>query len=350
MLVHPNRNYTRYSNCGFFNIIGSLEILGNIAGLTNSIRSGLHDFWYEPQNGTNPGEIFRGFGKGTYSLLQQSIHGLTSSVSSLTSALGTGLAYASGDTDFAKKRSINKGKIKPKNMADGLFKGSKKLALSAWDGISGIVKDPIQGMEEDGVKGAVLGFGQGVMGFVCKPLVGVLDGCSDLVYGKTLQKLINFFYLFTSINSTSSSTGTSADISSNREPQPIYFGQLFLSPMEFIISFRDLDETLMNDNDNNDNNNNDNKTKNKTTSDNDYSSLNRSSMHLAPLLNDNNNNNNSNNSSIPLLNDIMFQFGVVVVNFDCAVIPMNLRICEFLNVRITIYIFRNYLINIEWNH
>ena len=63
-------------------------------------------------------------------MVQQSIQGLTHSVSSLTSALGTGL-YASGDTDFAKQRSILKGKqnSKPKNMADGIFKGGKKLTI-----------------------------------------------------------------------------------------------------------------------------------------------------------------------------------------------------------------------------
>eukprot|EP01083_Nonionella_stella_P301013 1030575_1 len=183
-----NRLSSHYSGellRGFFNIIGSLEILGNIAGLTNSVRSGLQDFWFEPQAGTTPAEVFRGFGKGTYSLLQQSIRGLTHSVSSLTSALGTGLAYASGDTDFAKQRSMLKGKqnSKPRNMADGIFKGGKKLASSTWHGISGIWKDPIQGGHEDGVKGAIAGFGQGVMGLVCKPLVGVMDLGSDLVSG-----------------------------------------------------------------------------------------------------------------------------------------------------------------------
>merc|ERR1719242_1843549 len=70
-------HYTGELLRGFFNIIGSLEILGNIAGLTNSVRSGLQDFWFEPQNGTTPGQVFKGFGKGTYSLMQHSIQGLT---------------------------------------------------------------------------------------------------------------------------------------------------------------------------------------------------------------------------------------------------------------------------------
>ena len=203
-----NRLSSHYSGellRGFFNIIGSLEILGNIAGLTNSVRSGLQDFWFEPQNGTTPGEVFKGFGKGTYSLLQQSIQGLTHSVSSLTSALGTGLAYASGDTDFAKQRSILKGKqtSRPKNMADGIFKGGKKLAHSTWDGISGIWKDPIQGAAEDGYKGAIAGFGQGVMGLVCKPLVGVMDLGSDLVsgIGNTLPS-VNNYNILTSVTPT----------------------------------------------------------------------------------------------------------------------------------------------------
>lgn len=170
---------------GFFNIIGSLEILGNIAGLTNSVRSGMHDFWFEPQNGTTPGQVFKGFGKGTYSLVQHSVQGLTHSVSSITSALGTGLAHISGDSDFAKQRSIAKGRrhAQPKNMADGIFKGGKKFANSTWDGISGIWKDPIEGAAEDGVKGAVSGLGQGVLGLFCKPLVGVMDLGSDLVSG-----------------------------------------------------------------------------------------------------------------------------------------------------------------------
>ena len=34
-------------------------------------------------------------------------------------------------------------------------------------------------------------------------------------------------------------------------------------------------------------------------------------------------NNNNGGNNVPLLNDIIFQFGVVVVNFDCAVIRVS---------------------------
>ena len=40
-----------------------------------------------------------------------------------------------------------------------------------------------KGAAEDGAKGAISGLGQGVMGLVCKPLVGVMDLGSDLVSG-----------------------------------------------------------------------------------------------------------------------------------------------------------------------
>jgi hypothetical protein len=48
----------------------------------------------------------------------------------------------------------------------------QEFGLGFWDGISGLVMQPIKGAQETGARGCVKGFGKGVAGVAFKPVAG----------------------------------------------------------------------------------------------------------------------------------------------------------------------------------
>jgi len=76
------------------------------------------------------------------------------------------------DKDTKKQR---KQEHKAKNAKDGFKTGAKVLGHGVFDGLTGIVMDPVKGAQRSGVKGFGIGIGTGVIGVVSKPVVGGLD-------------------------------------------------------------------------------------------------------------------------------------------------------------------------------
>ena len=60
------------------------------------------------------------------------------------------------------------------------------LGTGLFQGIVGVVGDPVKGAQQEGVAGFFKGFGKGLLGVVAKPTSGVLD-----LAGKTLKGLGN---------------------------------------------------------------------------------------------------------------------------------------------------------------
>jgi len=54
----------------------------------------------------------------------------------------------------------------------GMKAGGKGLGYGLFDGISGIVMQPVKGAKKDGILGGIKGFGKGIGGVVCKPAAG----------------------------------------------------------------------------------------------------------------------------------------------------------------------------------
>ena len=76
----------------------------------------------------------------------------------------------------------------------GLKSGSRAacsaFVFGIYDGVTGLVLQPVQGAKEAGVKGAVKGVGKGVGGFVLKDLAAILEPPAYLLKGgyKQLMK------------------------------------------------------------------------------------------------------------------------------------------------------------------
>ena len=137
-------------------------------GLFSNIGTGVKDFFYEPAQGLvkSPEEFGKGLAKGSVSLAKHTTYGLFNTVSKLTGTAGKGLATLSFDDDYLKQRKIRQTNEKPKHVGEGLLYGTKSLGQGIFNGVTGIVTQPIKGAKKDGALGFAKGFGRGIIGYL----------------------------------------------------------------------------------------------------------------------------------------------------------------------------------------
>lgn len=61
---------------------------------------------------------------------------------------------------------------------DGISSGGRSIYKGFESGITGLVKQPVQGMKEDGFVGAIKGGLKGIAGLFTKSLTGIIDATS----------------------------------------------------------------------------------------------------------------------------------------------------------------------------
>ncbi|KAI9292119.1 vacuolar protein sorting-associated protein vps13 [Neoconidiobolus thromboides FSU 785] len=168
-------------------IVGSADVIGNPVGLFNNLSSGVVDIFYEPYQGfvmsDRPQDFGIGLARGTASFVKKTVFGLSDSFSKITGSLGKGLAEVTMDKAFIDRRRLNKTRNKPKHALYGVAQGANSLGSSVASGISGVVLQPIEGAERDGVSGFFRGVGKGLVGVVAKPMVGAFDLVSNVAEG-----------------------------------------------------------------------------------------------------------------------------------------------------------------------
>ncbi|KAE9373572.1 glycosyltransferase family 1 protein [Stipitochalara longipes BDJ] len=84
-----------------------------------------------------------------------------------------GLAQGFQSIPLAYGDTMTREREKVRGVASGVRVGSKELAYGFYDGITGLVTQPIRGAQERGVIGAIAGIGKGVGGLVLKPGAGL---------------------------------------------------------------------------------------------------------------------------------------------------------------------------------
>jgi len=178
-------HYTRQGIQEVYKILGSAEFLGNPVGLFNNIGTGFKDFFFEPAQGfiKSPEEFGKGLAKGTLSLVKHSVYGTFNTVSKLSGAVGKGIATLSFDPEYIQKRQVRHVAEKPKHFGEGLLYGFKDLGTGMFDGLSGIVTQPVKGARKEGALGFVKGLGRGFIGMGIKPVVGAIDLVSRTTEG-----------------------------------------------------------------------------------------------------------------------------------------------------------------------
>ncbi|XP_060560724.1 intermembrane lipid transfer protein Vps13-like isoform X2 [Ruditapes philippinarum] len=165
-------------------LVLGLDVLGNPFGLLRGMAEGLEDLFYEPYQGAiqGPEEFAEGLALGVRSLFGHAVGGAAGAVSRITGTLGKGLAALTLDDEYQKKRreAMNK---RPANVGEGFARGGKGLVMGVFDGVTGIVRKPIEGAKKEGVEGFFKGVGKGLVGVVTRPTSGVIDFASSSFEG-----------------------------------------------------------------------------------------------------------------------------------------------------------------------
>jgi hypothetical protein len=78
------------------------------------------------------------------------------------------------DKEYSRQRDIKKQR-KAKHVGEGLLFGFRDLLQGTFEGVTGIVTQPVKGAIEGGVEGFFKGVGKGLVGVVAKPTVGAID-------------------------------------------------------------------------------------------------------------------------------------------------------------------------------
>ena len=61
------------------------------------------------------------------------------------------------------------------------------MGKGIFDGVTGLVMQPVKGAKEEGAKGFFKGFGKGIIGIATKPVAGVIDMATKTTEGITSQ-------------------------------------------------------------------------------------------------------------------------------------------------------------------
>jgi len=178
------QHYIRQGIQQVYKILGCQDALGNPVGLFTNIGSGVMDFFYEPAKGIieGPQAFAKGLAKGTASLVKNTVYATFNSAGKVVGALGKGVATLSCDDEYVKRRQANQRK-KPKHFLDGAAQGALALGRGFFDGVTGIIVKPVQGVRREGAVGLFKGIGQGVIGVAVKPIAGVLEMTSKTAEG-----------------------------------------------------------------------------------------------------------------------------------------------------------------------
>lgn len=158
-------------------LLASNSLIGNPSALFDSIAIGTRDFFVEPANAKGSADFIASIGRGSSSLLTNTVGGLVGSIGAIPKAMAQGLETAVGDRDYlAERDSIRGGRARiVSSPAQGLVTGALSFGHGIASAAAGLIRDPIQGAAEEGASGFIKGLGKGFIGGVLKPITGALD-------------------------------------------------------------------------------------------------------------------------------------------------------------------------------
>lgn len=158
-------------------LLTSNSLIGNPSALFDSIAIGTRDFFVEPASAKGSADFIASIGRGSSSLLTNTVGGIVGSLGGIPRAVAQGLETAMGDRDYlAERDSIRGGRARVvSSPAQGLFTGALSFGHGIASGAAGLIRDPIQGAAEAGPSGFIRGLGKGFIGGVLKPITGALD-------------------------------------------------------------------------------------------------------------------------------------------------------------------------------
>eukprot|EP00177_Eucheuma_denticulatum_P002510 GFKZ01004506.1.p1 GENE.GFKZ01004506.1~~GFKZ01004506.1.p1 ORF type:complete len:3963 (-),score=461.04 GFKZ01004506.1:365-12253(-) len=176
-------------------LLASNSLVGNPAALFDAVGTGARDFFVEPGRAKGGADFIASVGRGSKSLFANTVGGLVQSVGSIPRAVSSGLEKAVGDNDYLAERERIRGSNVPgshrgssaKNSAQGLATGAISFAHGISSGVTGFIKEPVQGARQGGAGGLLKGIGRAFIGGVAKPVAGAIDLVAEPAVGLSRQ-------------------------------------------------------------------------------------------------------------------------------------------------------------------
>lgn len=176
-------------------LLASNSFVGNPAALFDAVGTGARDFFVEPGRAKGGADFIASVGRGSKSLFANTVGGLVQSVGSIPRAVSSGLEKAVGDNDYLAERERIRGSNVPgshrgasaKNPAQGLATGAISFAHGISSGVTGFIKEPVQGAKQGGAGGLLKGIGRAFIGGVAKPVAGAIDLVAEPAVGLSRQ-------------------------------------------------------------------------------------------------------------------------------------------------------------------
>ncbi|OAF67106.1 Chorea-acanthocytosis protein [Intoshia linei] len=165
-------------------LVLGLDVLGNPYGVLTGFATGIEDLFYEPYKGAieGPQEFFTGVATGLRSFFGHTIGGAAGAFSRIAGTFGKGISVLSFDKKHQKLRRKRMNKT-PDDFGEGIRSGGKHLIRGIFDGVTGIITQPIEGAKDEGAGGFFKGLGVGLVGVVTRPVGGVVDFASSTLDG-----------------------------------------------------------------------------------------------------------------------------------------------------------------------
>jgi hypothetical protein len=143
LVARIRRFYVNAALRELWKLIGSADILGDPVGLFTDLGTGVKELFYEPAQGlvAGPEDFALGVARGLRSLVAHTVHGVFSTGSKLTGAVGSGIVRLSADDEFIAEREAHR-RAAPRHVGDGLVQGAMGMGRGLLEGITGIVVRP----------------------------------------------------------------------------------------------------------------------------------------------------------------------------------------------------------------
>eukprot|EP00178_Gracilaria_changii_P010316 TRINITY_DN2_c0_g2_i2.p1 TRINITY_DN2_c0_g2~~TRINITY_DN2_c0_g2_i2.p1 ORF type:complete len:3871 (+),score=464.35 TRINITY_DN2_c0_g2_i2:339-11951(+) len=173
-------------------LLASNALVGNPAALFDAVGTGAKDFFNESGKAKGSAEFIASVGRGSKSLLSHTVGGIMESVSSIPRAVSSGLEKAVGDNAYlAERQRIRTGSGQrnqaPRNPAQGFATGALSFAHGISSGVTGFIREPVQGARQGGAGGLLKGIGKAFIGGVAKPVAGAIDLVAEPAAGLSRQ-------------------------------------------------------------------------------------------------------------------------------------------------------------------
>ena len=177
-------HYTSQFSKQIFNILGSLNILRTGGDFLGNIGNGVKDFFYEPINGMmhSPAHFVEGLELGTQSLARNLVLGISQGAANVTDMVNSNLTTLT-DREFIEERKAHRRMLAEtinrssgnRSIHDSVSRAGSSIAMAMRSGAKGIIDQPSKYASEYGAMGFIQGVGQGLIGAIVKPVIGIGD-------------------------------------------------------------------------------------------------------------------------------------------------------------------------------